>query len=182
MVALEGQAVGSADGTAEDAAEATTERMADGVADGMIGSTAAGDVATESPDPGVSETVVAAAAAALEDEDEPGIEAADAVEALEALGADVCAGPGTVDGELVAATAVTDGTVPPAPATPNWAFSQVLPHFWYRDKRLPAPHISVLFPLQGMLQVPITPGVGAARAGRLLPQKHWEAYSRPAIE
>ena len=94
---------------------------------------------------------------------------------VDATGAAVEAGALTVGGG-------TDGTLPPMAESPNWAFWQVPVHFWYNERRFPAPHSSALLPLQAILQVPTMPGVGCARAGRESPQKHCEAYSRPAIE
>lgn len=76
----------------------------------------------------------------------------------------------------------TDGTLPPAAPRPNWVFWQVPEHFWYKERRFPAPHSSALLPLHAMVQVPTIPGVGCARAGRESPQKHCEAYSSPAME
>lgn len=45
-------------------------------------------------------------------------------------------------------------------------------HFWYKLRAFGPPQYSVLLPPQGMLQLPSTPGCGAAQAGMVLSQKH----------
>ena len=70
----------------------------------------------------------------------------------------------------------------PLPPSPNWALLHAPLHFWYKDRAFPFPQISVLLPLHLSVHAPTDPGMGIARAGTELPQKHWEPYSRPAIE
>jgi hypothetical protein len=113
-----GVAGGEADATGADAVAVAmgAEGIVLGVSD-MMGET--GPVAVPGP-------VVTATAAALD-----GVAGA-------AAGED--AAGGLVGAGALAEGGGTDGTLPPAAPRPNWAFWQVPEHFWYKERRFPAPH------------------------------------------